>query len=96
MIEPTSDGGVTINIVVVPRASKPGIGGTRGNAVLVRVGAAPVDDAANAELIEVMASALGCPKRAITIVAGSHARRKRLRVAGVDAETAAARLRTRI
>jgi uncharacterized protein (TIGR00251 family) len=95
MIEPTSDGGVTIDIVVVPRASKSGVAGTRGDAVLVRVNAAPVDDAANAELIEVMASALGCPKRAITIVAGSHARRKRMRVVGLDAATAAARLGTR-
>jgi uncharacterized protein YggU (UPF0235/DUF167 family) len=51
MIEPTSDGGVTIDIVVVPRASKSGVAGTRGDAVLVRVNAAPVDDAANAELI---------------------------------------------
>jgi uncharacterized protein (TIGR00251 family) len=96
MIEAAADGGVVITIVVVPRSSKAGIAGTRGDALLVRLNAAPVDDAANAELIEVMASALGCPKRAITIVAGSHARRKRVRVAGVDADTATELLRTRI
>jgi uncharacterized protein (TIGR00251 family) len=55
----------------------------RGDAVLVRLHAAPVDGAANAELIEVLADALGVPKRAVSIVAGERARQKRVRVEGV-------------
>jgi uncharacterized protein (TIGR00251 family) len=55
----------------------------RGNAVLVRLHAAPVDGAANAELIEVLADALGVPKRAVSIVAGERARQKRVRVEGL-------------
>jgi uncharacterized protein (TIGR00251 family) len=95
MIEATADG-VVISVVVVPRSSKAGIAGTRGDALLVRLHAAPVDGAANAELVEVIASAFGRPRRDVSITAGAHSRRKRVRVAGLDAETAAARLRTRI
>ena len=96
MIEAAADGGVVISIVVVPRSSKAGISGTRGDALLVRLHAAPVDDAANAELVDVMASALGRPRRDVSIVAGARSRRKRVRVVGVDADTAAERLKTQI
>jgi uncharacterized protein (TIGR00251 family) len=67
----------------MPRASKSGIAGTRGNALLVRLHAAPVDGAANAELIEVLADALGVPKRAVSIVAGERIRQKRVRIEGL-------------
>ena len=71
------------DIRVIPRASKSGIAGMRGDAVLVRLHAAPVDGAANAELIEVLADVLGVPKRAVSIVAGERSRRKRVRVEGL-------------
>ena len=71
------------DIRVIPRASKSGIAGTRGDSVLVRLHAAPVDGAANAELIEVLADVLGVPKRAVSIVAGERSRRKRVRVEGL-------------
>jgi uncharacterized protein (TIGR00251 family) len=92
MIQSTGDGGVVISIAVVPRASKAGIAGTRGDAVLVRLTAPPVDDAANEELIGILASVLERPRRAVSIVAGAHSRRKRIRVAGIDVRTAEARL----
>jgi uncharacterized protein (TIGR00251 family) len=72
-----------IDVRVMPRASKSGIAGTRGNALLVRLHAAPVDGAANAELIEVLADALGVPKRAVSIVAGERIRQKRVRIEGL-------------
>jgi len=71
------------DIRVIPRASKSGIAGMRGDAVLVRLHAAPVDGAANAELIEVLADVLGVPKRAVSIVAGERGRQKRVRVEGL-------------
>jgi uncharacterized protein (TIGR00251 family) len=55
----------------------------RGDAVLVRLHAAPVEGAANAELIEVLADALDVPKRAVSIVAGERGRQKRVRVEGL-------------
>jgi hypothetical protein len=77
--------GVLIAVKVIARASKSAVSGIRDGALLVRLNAAPVDGAANAELIEVMADALGVPKRAITIASGETSRRKTLHVAGITA-----------
>ena len=55
----------------------------RGDSLLVRLNAPPVDGAANAELIEVLADAIGVPRRAVSIVAGERARQKRVRIDGV-------------
>ena len=62
--------------------------------VLVRLHSPPVDGAANDELIEVLARALQVPKRAVSIVTGDRSRQKRVRVVGIDADTAASRLRS--
>jgi len=88
MIHPT-DGGVLIDVRVIPRATKSGVAGARDNALLVRLNAPPVDGAANAELIAVLARALGVPKRAVTLVSGERSRQKRVRVTGVTAEQVA-------
>ena len=72
---------------VIPRASKPGIAGTRDGALLVRLNAPPVEGAANSELIQVISDALGVPKRSISIVSGQRARLKRIRVEGVTQES---------
>jgi uncharacterized protein YggU (UPF0235/DUF167 family) len=64
----------------------------RDGALLIRLAAAPVDGAANAELIELLARALDTPKRNITIVGGERSRSKRVRIAGMDATTVLARL----
>src|SRR5262245_52023830 len=55
-------GGVRITVRVVPRAARAGIAGTRDGDLLVRLNAPPVEGAANAELIDVIANALGVPK----------------------------------
>jgi uncharacterized protein YggU (UPF0235/DUF167 family) len=44
-------------------------------------------------LIEIMAKALGVPKRAIALVSGERSRQKRLRVSGMPAEDIAEKLR---
>lgn len=68
---------------VIPRAGRSGFSGFRDNALLVRLAAAPVEGAANAELIALIAHALHRPKRDITIVSGERSRSKRVRVAGM-------------
>ena len=80
------DGGVTIDVRVIPRAGRSGVDGVRGGALLVRLTAPPVDGAANAELVDVIATALGVARRAVSIVGGERSRQKRVQVAGVDAE----------
>ena len=81
-----------LNVRVIPRATRSGVGGMRGDAWLIRLQAPPVDGAANEELITVLAKLLVVPKRAVTIVAGERSRDKRVRVAGIDAAAAQARL----
>lgn len=85
MIQSTPDG-ILIDIRVVTRSARSGVAGTREGTVLVRLNAAPVEGAANAELLEVIADRLGVPRRAVTLVSGDRSRRKRVRVSGV-AET---------
>ena len=77
---------------VVPRASKAGVAGLRDGAVLVRIAAAPVDGAANAELVQTLASALDLPRRAVSITSGAAARQKRVRVDGLTREQVFTRL----
>jgi len=85
-------GGVVITVRVIPRASRSCVAGTRGNALLVRLTAPPVDGAANDELVQVLATALGVSRRAIDLVSGERSRLKRVRVSGLDASTVISRL----
>jgi len=84
--------GVVIDIRVIPRASRAGLAGIRGDALLLRLHAPPVEGAANEEVVEILSKALGVPRRAVTIVAGGRSRLKRVRVEGVSAEFVNARL----
>jgi uncharacterized protein (TIGR00251 family) len=78
------DGGVRLSVHVIPRAKTTAIAGTRGDALLVRLSAPPVDDAANHELTTFIASRLGLPGRAVRIVSGDRSRRKVLEIAGAS------------
>jgi hypothetical protein len=89
------EAGVRFAVHVQPRARKPGIDGTHGDALRVRVQAPPVDGAANDDVIAVIAEALGVPRRAVRIAAGLSGRQKLVDVDGIDASAATARLLTR-
>jgi uncharacterized protein (TIGR00251 family) len=77
-----------LEVRVIPRAGRSGIAGVRDGALVVKLAAAPVDGAANAELIAVLAEALGVPRRRVEIVSGERARLKRVRVVGMDRDAA--------
>ena len=66
--------------------------GRRGDAILVRLNAPPVDGAANEALIAFLSDILDVPRRSIAIVSGQTSRDKRVRVEGLDQTTAMARL----
>lgn len=91
MISSTADG-VRVSVRVVPRAGRSGIAGTRDGALLVRLHAAPVDGAANAELVEVIAKAAGVARRQVAIDAGERSRLKVVRITGVPVDELAGRL----
>ena len=77
---------------MVPRASRTGVAGVRGGALLVRLTAPPVAGAANDALIAFLAEALDCPRRDVTLVSGQTSRTKRIAIAGLNAPQVAARL----
>ena len=77
--------GVILNVRAQPRSSKAGLDGLLGDAVKVRVRAAPVDGKANKELVETFAAAFGVPKSAVSFKGGETSKTKRLLVRGVTA-----------
>lgn len=79
------EGAVRFSVRVQPRSSRTGVEGVHGDALKVRVNAPPVDGAANEAVVEVLAEALGVPRRAVRIVAGDSSRTKVVEVEGVDA-----------
>jgi uncharacterized protein (TIGR00251 family) len=80
---------VILRVRVIPRASKPGIAVEADGSLKVHLKSPPVEGAANAELIELLANVLGVPRRAVTIAGGAHARTKRVEVEGIDERRAA-------
>ena len=81
-----------LEIRVIPRVGRSGFAGLRDGALVVKLAAAPVDGAANDELIALFAKTLRVPKRDVQIVSGEQSRSKRVRVAGMDREQLLAEL----
>ena len=78
---------LTFAVVVVPRASRSEIAGEYDGALRVRIAAAPVEGAANRELQRLLAKKFKLPQNAIEIIAGTHSKRKIVRIDGADAAT---------
>jgi len=76
------DGGLAIAVRVTPRGGRDALTAGTPEHLAARLAAAPVDGAANAALIALVAERFGVAKRAVRIVAGETARLKRLHVAG--------------
>lgn len=79
--------GITVDLLVQPRASRDRLGPVHGDRVKVAVTAPPVDGEANAAVIEVVARALGVARGAVEVIAGAASRRKTVRVRGVTGRT---------
>jgi uncharacterized protein (TIGR00251 family) len=84
--------GCELLVRVIPRASRNAIAGERSGRLSVRLAAPPVEGAANAALVELLAGVLGVPRRQVTIVAGTTSREKRVRVSGLSAGDVVARI----
>jgi uncharacterized protein len=85
-------GGTEIRVHVVPGSSRPGVAGFHGEAVRIRLGARPVEGAANRELLERLAEALGVRPAALTLEAGTRGRDKRVIVRGLPPDVVRQRL----
>lgn len=65
-----------------PGASRTAVAGLHGERLKIRLAARAVEGAANAALVEFLAGRFGVPKRDVVILAGAHARAKRVAVSG--------------
>src|SRR5262249_46506657 len=85
-------GGSMLRVHVRPGASRPGVGGLHGGALALRVGARPVEGAANREVLALLAAALGVAPSTLEVVSGARRRDKRVRSRGLDPTTVQRRL----
>ena len=84
--------GIAMAVRVVPRAGRTAIAGVRGDALLIRLAAAPVDGAANDALMAFLADTFDRPRRDVTLISGHASRDKRVAIAGLSEAQVAARL----
>jgi uncharacterized protein YggU (UPF0235/DUF167 family) len=76
--------GVLLDVRAMPRAPRTAVGGVRSGRLLVRVTAAPVDDAANDAVVRALAEALDLPRGCIRIAAGAASRNKTIEITASD------------
>ena len=84
--------GIRIAVRVTPRSSRDAFGRGTDAHFAARLAAPPVEGAANAALVALVARTFGVPRRQIVLVAGETGRLKRLHISG-DA-TALAKIAT--
>ncbi|MFN8062048.1 MAG: DUF167 domain-containing protein [Vicinamibacterales bacterium] len=71
-----------LRVRVIPRARRSTVDGLRGDAVLVRLAAAPVDGRANQALVEIIAAWADVPRSSVSIVSGLTGRDKVVAIRG--------------
>jgi uncharacterized protein len=81
-----------LSVRVIPRSPRSKIDGRRGDALLVRLAAPPVDGAANEALIDLLSREFQVPKRQVAILSGTTSRDKRVELGGLDTAAGEARL----
>jgi len=67
---------IRLEIKAVPGASKTEFAGVKDGRLRIRLAAAPEDGKANAELLNFLSKALGCPKRDLQLLSGEKSRLK--------------------
>ena len=77
--------GLTIDLVVVPRASRTAVAGELDGRLKLQVAAPPVDGAANKQIVRFLSKKLKVGRSAVSIISGDTGRRKRVLIEGLDA-----------
>ncbi len=75
-------GGVALEVLVQPRASRTRVVGEHDGRLKIQLAAPPVDGEANAALVDFLARALAVRRSDVAIERGETGRRKTVRVAG--------------
>lgn len=72
---------VRLAVRVQPRASRSRVCGVHGDRIKLQITAPPVEGAANAAVVELIATWLAVPKRAVSLVRGDTSREKTIAIA---------------
>jgi uncharacterized protein len=75
-----------LQVRVQPRARRDEIAGIRGDALIVRVTAPPVEGRANTAVCRLLAKRLGVASGSVAVVRGAGSRTKLVEIEGVDEE----------
>jgi len=81
--------GVRVAIRVGPGASRTRVGGTHGEALVIKVAAPPVEGKATEAALRALAEALGVRRRDVTLISGATRREKVVEVDGDVAQVTA-------
>jgi uncharacterized protein (TIGR00251 family) len=84
---------VFLPVAVHPRASRNTLAGIHGKALKLLLTAPPVDGAANAACLRFLAELLGISRARLSIIKGTKARHKLIRITEMSADTLRQRLR---
>ena len=77
---------VVLRLHVQPGAGRTAVVGRHGDALKVRVAAAPEGGRANTAVLALVATTLGAGQDQVTLTSGESSRSKRVKVTGVDPE----------
>jgi uncharacterized protein (TIGR00251 family) len=81
-----------LHVKVIPKATRPGIAGWLGDALKIRVSAAPEHGKANGAVCTLLAKQLQVPLNAVRIVSGHSNPHKVVEIDGMDEKTLRERL----
>jgi uncharacterized protein (TIGR00251 family) len=84
---------VLLPVVVQPRASRNAVAGLHGNALKLLLTAPPVEGAANAACLRILADLLGVSRTRLSIVKGAKGRQKLIGVTDMSIDALRTRLR---
>lgn len=87
-----TDSGVLLRLRIQPRARAERLEGVSGDRLRIRLTAPPVEGAANAACIALLAKTLGVRRSQVQIRAGTKSRDKLIHIEGITSEAAAAAL----
>jgi uncharacterized protein len=85
-----------LTVRLTPRGGRDAIQGWDGETLRVRVGAPPVEGAANEALVRLLASVLGVPRMHVRVMAGARSKVKILEVSGLSADEMRGRIESAI
>jgi uncharacterized protein (TIGR00251 family) len=86
LFDVSGDDAIVLRLHVQPGAGRTAVVGVHGDALKVRVAAAPEGGRANAAVLNLVATTIGVKEDAVELTSGQSSRSKRVKVSGVDVD----------